>query len=229
MFSWLPENISSFGQSLDDVMRLIWNIVFVWFIAAELILLYFLIRYRAKEGGRAHHQPGKTFKALAWVLIPVSVVLLLDIGIDIAQSSVWNEIKIKLPEDPDQVIQIDGKQFVWDFTVPGKDGKLGTKDDIKTVNQLTLPLNATVVFNLSATDVIHSFWVPQLRLKQDAVPGRVIKGWFKPIKAGTYDIACAEICGSGHGFMKGQLHILGTEDYQKWLAENSPQEEGKEP
>lgn len=222
MMHWLPENISSFGGDMDAVMRGIWNIVFAWFILAELVLFYFLVRYRKRAGQKAAYERGHTLKAMAWVLVPAALVLVFDLGIDFYQNPVWSKIKIELPENPDQIIQIEGQQFVWNFTVPGADQKLGTSDDIKTVNQLYVPLNKKIVFRLSSQDVLHSFWVPNLRLKQDAVPGRVIKGWFEAIKTGTYSIGCAELCGSGHGMMKGQLHVLSEKDYQDWLAKETP-------
>jgi cytochrome c oxidase subunit 2 len=100
---------------------------------------------------------------------------------------------------------------------------LDTSDDIQTLNQLTIPVARKIQFELLAEDVLHSLWIPNLRLKQDAVPGRTIRGWFEATKEGTYPIACAELCGSGHGTMKGELHVLGPPDYEKWLKENSPQ------
>lgn len=223
MFHWLPESISTYSAKIDSVMKMIWVIVFAWFVLVELILFYFIFRYRRRNGGKATFQTGHG-KAILWILIPAALVLGFDLSIDFKQNPVWNEIKVELPEKIDQKIDIQGKQFVWDFVLPGKDGKLGTPDDIKTVNQLTVPLNAVVQFNLGAEDVIHSFWVPVLRLKQDAVPGRKIKGWFQATQAGVYTIGCAELCGSGHGVMKGQLHVLEPEAYQKWLEENSPAE-----
>ena len=221
MFSWLPENISTYGSKIDGIIHLIWTIVFVWFVAAELILFYFLLRYRKKPGKKASFLPGRG-KAVLWILIPAALVLGFDLTIDVAQTPVWDEVKINMPEDIVQTINIQGQQFVWNFTLPGKDNKLGTPDDIKTVNQLYVPINTKIGFNLGAKDVLHSFWVPVMRLKQDAVPGRIIKGWFEVTKEGTFVIACAELCGSGHGIMKGQLHVLNQADYDKWVEENTP-------
>lgn len=226
MLGWLPENISTYGHRIDHVILIIYYIVGVWFIIAQGVLFYFLFFYRRKQAPKASHEAGVGLKKLAWILVPVTLILGFDLGIDAIQGPVWNEIKINLPKNPDQVVSITGKQFAWDFVTPGADNKLGTEDDIKSATDLYVPVNKKIVFELNAMDVIHSFWVPQLRLKQDAVPGRKIKGWFEATKVGEYDIACAELCGVGHGNMKGRLHVLNEADYVKWLGEQQqPQDE----
>lgn len=222
MFHWLPENISTYGDHIDSVMRIIYYIVGAWFVLVEAVIFYFIFRYRKKVGVQATYQTGTTFKALLWVLLPAVLILGFDLGIDIVQGPVWNEIKIHLPVNPDQIIRIQGRQFVWEFTQPGPDGHIDTPDDIQTLNQLTVPVHKIIQFELTAADVIHSFWVPNLRLKQDAVPGRTIRGWFEATKEGTYIIGCAQLCGSGHGVMRGELHVINEADYQKWSEENKP-------
>lgn len=222
MLDSLPENIATYGASIDNVIRLIYYIVGAWFVVTEAVLIYFVLRYRKRAGQKASYQPGTTLAALAWILVPAALVLAFDLGIDFIQGPAWNEVKLTLPEHPNQKIRVIGRQFVWDFTHAGKDGELGTVDDIQTLNQLTVPVNSTVLFELGAADVIHSLWIPNLRLKQDAVPGRMIRGWFEATREGTYPIACAELCGSGHGIMKGELHVLSASDYTKWLDEMSP-------
>ncbi|MCP5467908.1 MAG: cytochrome c oxidase subunit II [Deltaproteobacteria bacterium] len=227
MMNWLPENVSTYGTDMDAVMHSIWNIVFVWFLLAEAVLFYFLIRYRKKKGQRAKYKTGNSLKEMSWVLIPAAIVLMFDLGIDFYQNPVWKKVKIDIPQDPDLVVKIEGQQFVWNMTYPGLDNKFGTIDDFKTTSQLYVPINKKVVFELSSKDVIHSFWVPNLRLKQDAVPGRVIKGWFEAVKNGTYSIGCAELCGSGHGMMRGQLHVLSDKEYQDWVYKKTPKKAKK--
>ncbi|MCB1214557.1 MAG: cytochrome c oxidase subunit II [Deltaproteobacteria bacterium] len=224
LFYWLPENISTYGAKIDGIMKMIWVIVFSWFVVVELVLFYFIFRYRAKEGGRASFQPGHG-KAVLWILIPAALVLACDLAIDVRQNPVWDEIKINMPkpEEADQEIEINAQQFAWNFVMPGRDGSLKTADDIKVMGTLTLPVGAKVIFYLTSQDVIHSFWVPVLRLKQDAVPGRRITGWFQATKEGTYIIGCAELCGSGHGVMKAKLRILSPHDYEEWLEKESPE------
>ena len=219
MLRWLPESISTYGYRIDHVIQVIFIIVGVWFLLVEGVLIYFVIRYRRRAGQiekTATFQAGTSFTSLLWVLVPAVLILGFDLGIDIVQGPVWDEIKLSLPVS-DQTIRIKGRQFLWEFTEPGRDGLLDTKDDIQTQNQLTVPVHAKILFELQSADVIHSLWIPNLRLKQDAVPGRTIQGWFETTKEGTYPIACAELCGSGHGVMKGELHVVSTADYRKWM------------
>ncbi|MBI2981140.1 MAG: cytochrome c oxidase subunit II [Deltaproteobacteria bacterium] len=225
MTGWLPEDISTFGHGIDHTLRVIYYIVGAWFVLAEAVLFYFIIRYRKGANRKATYQPGTTSKALAWILLPAVLILAFDLGIDLVQGPVWNEIKIYLPS-PDQTVRITGRQFVWEITHPGPDNQIETADDIQTLNQFVVPVHKKIVFELKSQDVLHSLWIPNLRLKQDAVPGRTIKGWFEATKEGTYPLACAELCGSGHGTMKGELHVLSEPDYQNWLRENRGPEVG---
>jgi len=131
----------------------------------------------------------------------------------------WAKIK-RNPPASDFEIKVIAKQFNWDVSYPGPDGKLGTEDDIKFDNDLHVPVNKIVRLHLGASDVIHSFFIPNLRFKQDVVPGRTIIGWFEATKPGKYEMPCAELCGFGHSGMKGWLHVHSTEDYKKWADEH---------
>lgn len=216
MLQWLPENIASYGAQYDAVFANIYYIVGAWFLAAELFLFFCVFAFGRRKGRKAGYLPGHSWKAMSWVLIPAVVILGFDLAIDHQQVPMWRAIKEKLPP-ADQTVTVKGKQFVWDITHPGADGKLGTEDDKQTMNQLYVPVDKVIHLNLEAEDVIHSFFIPNLRFKQDVVPGRSIKGWFKAVKTGQYKISCAELCGVGHGNMGGWIHVLSEQDYQKWL------------
>lgn len=216
----LPPNVSSFP--VDPLFKLIFFVVGFWFLLAEVVLLYFLFRYRRRGGSeRGAHLPATSVKWLSWVLVPGALVMLCDFFIDEASSKVWLNMKRDRPQSALH-IRITAQQFYWKFQLPGRDGKLFTADDITALNQLTLPLGQPVVFELESKDVLHSFFVPSLRLKQDAVPGRKILGWFQAKERGDYQILCAELCGIGHSAMHGMLHILSPKEYDRWLAEKSP-------
>ncbi len=210
----MPLNISTFGGEIDAVIEMIYLIVLVWLIAAEGVLFYFLFRYK-KNGGRAKWAPADTLRANAWILFPVVLVTICDFVIEAASATAWDEVKTELPES-DFLVRIEGRQFVWRFVYAGEDGVLDTADDFQTVNELRIPRGEVIRFELVAHDVLHSFWVPALRLKQDAVPGRVIPGWFAATTDGLYDIACAEICGAGHTMMRADLVVEPPEVYQAW-------------
>jgi cytochrome c oxidase subunit 2 len=136
--------------------------------------------------------------------------------------STWADIKANVPP-PDVEVAVTAKQFAWGLIYPGPDGQFGTADDKteKDLNdrELHVPVNKVVKVILRSEDVIHSFFVPSFRIKQDAVPGHVINVWFKATKAGRYELPCAELCGPGHSGMVGWVNVHAEADYQKWLQE----------
>jgi len=217
MLNWLPENISTFGRDIDGIMYLIYYLVGAWLILAEGVLIWFLIRYRKRAGVKARYQPGVALGAMAWVVVPAVLVFVCDLAIDAKGAPIWEHVKQEIPKH-DCLVRIEGRQFAWNFRHAGKDGKLDTADDIVTNGQLHVPVGKVVKFELISRDVVHSFWCPNLRLKQDAVPGRVIPGWFDANKIGDYGIGCAELCGTGHGVMSATLVVESQEDYDKFLV-----------
>jgi cytochrome c oxidase subunit II len=222
MANLLPGNVSTFGGDIDHVFWLIFWIVGVWFVLAEGALFYALVRYRRKPGARAQFLRGDTWRQAAWVLLPALVVLCLDLGIDHAGAQAWERVKLDLPDGATEV-HVTAKQFNWIFTYPGPDGKFGTADDVAVENDLHVPAGQVVRFVLNSQDVIHSFFVPNLRLKQDVVPGRTIRGWFEATAPGTYEIACSELCGFGHYTMHGNVIVQSAKDYRAWVADTWPQ------
>lgn len=216
MLDWLPENLSSFGRDIDRSMYTIYYVVGAWLILAEVVLLYFVFRYRRSTNSTATYEPGRTPRALFWVVAPAILVLMCDLVFDAQGTKTWSKVKIDLPQG-DELVRIEGRQFAWNFRHAGKDRQLDTADDIVTNGQLHVPVSKVIRFELVSKDVIHSFWVPSLRLKQDAVPGRRIEGWFDANKTGQYGIGCAELCGTGHGIMGATLFVHSQEDYDRWV------------
>ena len=121
----------------------------------------------------------------------------------------------------DRTVRITAQQWEWKFVHPGPDSELDTDDDIRTVDELHVTPNTVYHFQLEAEDVVHSFSVPVFRLKQDAVPGRRITGWFEATKTGTFDIQCAEMCGVGHGLMNARIVIETPEQHAAWMQEQT--------
>lgn len=222
MSSWFPENVSTFGGDIDSLFYLILYITGAWFILTEGLILFFLIKYRRREGQRAAYIPGNSLKQAAWILIPGLTVVFLDLWMDFRGADVWAKIKGQVPPS-DLVVQVTGKQFNWEIVYPGPDGKLGTADDLQIDNELHVPVGKIVRVVLKSKDVIHSFFLPHLRLKQDAVPGREIPAWFEATKPGKYELPCAELCGFGHSGMNGWLYVHTAQEYEKWVKEHWPE------
>jgi cytochrome c oxidase subunit 2 len=228
MLSWLPENVSTYGADIDSLFYLIYYVTGAFFLLTEGALLLFVILYRRREGQRATYVAGDRLEEAAWILVPCLIVLVLDLWIDARGAGVWEKVKGQVPSSDVQV-RVTGKQFNWEILYPGPDGKFDTEDDLQLENDLHVPVGKAVRVILRSQDVIHSFFLPHLRLKQDCVPGREIVAWFEATKPGRYEIPCAELCGFGHSGMKGFLTVHLPEDYQKWVQERWPSTEAKAP
>jgi cytochrome c oxidase subunit II len=217
---WVPE-VSTFAGDIDFVWSLIFWIVGFWCLAAELVLFWLIVRFRKKDGRRAQYITGELKSEKKWITYPHLAVLVFDVVIVVAAVRVWYHVKQEMPPTA-ETVRIIGQQWAWSFVDPGPDGKLDTADDIRTVDELHVKVDTVYQFKLEARDVLHSFSVPVFRLKQDAIPGRVITGWFEATKTGTHDIQCAEICGIGHGVMAARIVIETPEQHAAWMASQSP-------
>jgi cytochrome c oxidase subunit 2 len=211
---WLPENVSTYGRDIDFVYELIYWITAVTFILVAITMITFIVKYRHREGRRAIYSHGNTTLEIVWTIVPTLILVVLTI----LSVPTWARIKNQIPQS-DLKIKVMGKQFNWEVSYPGPDEKLGTDDDIKFDNEIHVPVGKPVVLVLTAKDVIHSVFLPNLRFKQDAVPGREILGWFEATKPGKYEMPCAELCGFGHSGMKGWLYVHTPEEYAKWARE----------
>jgi cytochrome c oxidase subunit 2 len=142
----------------------------------------------------------------------------MDLGIDFAGVSAYESIKGEMPAR-EEIVRVTGKQFNWDVTYPGSDGAFDTADDLTLENELHVPVGTVVHVVLESKDVIHSFFVPVFRLKQDVLPGRSITAWFEATETGEYEIGCAELCGYGHYKMRAVLTVHSAVDYASWIQE----------
>lgn len=217
----LIPNVSSYGGDIDGLILLVTILTGFWFLLAQGMFFWLIFRFRAKEGVPAQYLTGKEKHVERWITIPHYLIIVCDIVIIAAAIKVWVEVKQHMPAADEQV-RVVGQQWAWTFVHPGADGKLDTPDDIVTTDDLHVQVGKTYHFLLESKDVLHSFSVPVFRLKQDAVPGRTITGWFKAVKTGSYDIQCAEICGIGHGVMNGRIHIETAVEHQAWVAAHTP-------
>ena len=200
------EAASTYASDIDGLILLIAILVGFWLVLWELIFFGFLFRFRAKDGQRAEYITGDEKHLKRWITNSHLLVIVCDIFIIWGAVRVWYDVKQNLPP-AEQTVRIISQQWAWTFIHPGPDGELGTPDDITTIDELHVEAGTLYHFQLESRDVLHSFSVPVFRLKQDAVPGRRITGWFEPTKTGTFDIQCAEICGIGHGLMSARVVI----------------------
>ncbi len=221
MISKYVDSASSYAPQVDNLILMIAGITGFWFFLALGLFLFFIIKFNAKPGAKAMYIAGEDKKEKKWVSIPHYAVLVFDIMIIVSALRVWYHVKQEMPP-ADETVRVIAQQWAWTFVHPGPDGKLDTADDIRTVDQLHLEVGKTYHYELQSRDVLHSFSIPAFRLKQDALPGRTIRGWFKPVLTGGYDIQCVEICGIGHGLMGARVVIETPAEHQAWMKNFGP-------
>ena len=234
---WFPASISEHGPAYDRQFLLTIIVVGVAFVAAQLALGYAVWRFRDTGGGeRAVYTHGSNRMEMLWTVVTAVVF----ITVALIGQKVWWDLHMRdAPPDSAQV-RVLAQQFQWNFHYPGPDGRFGRTDpklisdesinyigldasdpaaaDDTVTQTLITEVNRPVRLNLAARDVTHSFWVPQLRFKQDAVPGLDVKVHFTPQKTGQYEIACAELCGQQHYKMRAYMLVLPAEEYRPLVA-----------
>jgi cytochrome c oxidase subunit II len=236
---WLPVGASAAAGWIDHQFALTFVIMGIVFVAAQLSLGYIVWKYRDRPSrAPVEYSHGNTTLEVVWTILTA----VLFIGLNLMGSSVWASQRFDAAEAGAVQVEVTGMQFAWYFRYPGPDGKYGAtsaklmdpsaggeaavglnpsdpaaKDDVVT-GTMFLPVNRDVDVSLRAVDVIHSFFVPSLRFKQDTVPGLNIHMHFKPTAIGEYEIACAELCGLGHYKMHGMVHVVSQDDFDKWIA-----------
>jgi cytochrome c oxidase subunit 2 len=235
---WFPAPITSFGREIDQQFHRTLIITGIVFVLSQLGLAWAVFRYRDR-GQRASHIEGNQVMEILWT----TATLVLFVGLGIYAERAWAEVHFR-PASPGALqIEVTGQQFVWNFRYPGADGKFGRldpklvnasggnplgldpgdpagKDDV-VVPVMAIPVNREVELLIRSQDVTHSFFVRELRLKQDAVPGMLIRIHFTATQTGQYEIPCAELCGLGHYRMRSFLTVMSQADYDKWLREQA--------
>lgn len=238
-YGWgFPPNLSTYGQAIDHLINLVHWFALLLFVGWGIFLIFCLIRFRKRDGHQAQYDVAH-FKLPKFVEIGV---VLFEAFLLIALSfPIWSKYKAEFPrEEESLVIRVIAQQFVWNFHYSGRDRAFGEtdlkyvsdsnplglnpedpagKDDIVSVNQLHFPVGKPVIARISSRDVIHSFTIPVLRVKQDAVPGMVTPVWFEATGTGQYEVGCAQLCGVGHTLMRGFVSIDTPEEFEQWTKE----------
>jgi len=214
MLVWLPEVASTYGPKIDYIFYVILYLTGGSFILTEAALFYFAFKYRHREGRRSYYTHGNHKVEVVWTVVPAVILVVLTF----MSKGVWDEVRHTWP-DSDVNLMVTASQFTWEVRYPGADGKFDTPDDVVLTNEMHVPVGKPVHIQLRSKDVIHSFFLPNMRLKQDAVPGLTIPVWFQATRTGDFEIACAELCGFGHYTMHGALTVHPAEEYKTWLEE----------
>ncbi|MBK5294653.1 MAG: hypothetical protein JJE04_23600 [Acidobacteriia bacterium] len=236
---WLPELASDHGAGIDRMLTYILYCVGGLLLIGHGLLGWFLWKGAGRD--RISFRMAEHRVERNWSLIPMIVMALVaEGGVLVLGLPVWAKIYGPPPADS-IVVEVTGEQFAWNIRYPGADGKFGKqeakllsldnplgldskdpdgKDDIIGLNSIHVPIHKPIKIRLKSKDVLHSFYLPHLRVKQDAVPGMTIEFWFVPTKKGNFELPCAELCGLGHYEMGGMLIVQSEEEFTKWLEEN---------
>ena len=221
ILEWLLPSASTYASDIDRLFDVITLLVGIPFLIACYLFFSFILRFRAKSGRKAMYITGTEHQYIRWIHWAHIPILTFYVIIVVMAVNVWYDVKQNLPE-ADATVRLIAQQWAWTFVHPGPDNVLDTADDITTINELHIAANTLYHYKLESKDVLHNFSVPVFRLKQDAIPGRVISGWFEATRTGEFDIQCAEICGIGHGLMPARLFIESSELHAAWVEANSP-------
>jgi len=237
---WFPEGISTIAPQIDAQFNITMWISGVIFVLAQVALGVLIFKFRDR-GGKSSYTHGNNMLEIVWTI----ATAIIFVGLAVMGRSAWANLHFLGPAPGAVQIEVTGAQFEWQFRYPGPDGKFGSldpkrineaagnplglnleepeaKDDI-VMPQIAVPVNRPVELILRSKDVIHNFAVPNLRVKQDAVPGLAIRFHFTAQKTGQYEVACMELCGLGHYKMRTDFFVMSEEDFQKWLKDNAPQ------
>ncbi|MFN0118471.1 MAG: cytochrome c oxidase subunit II [Elusimicrobiota bacterium] len=221
MSQHFPIDISTTGYLIDNLFWLATYLIAVAFTLVLIALFYFLIRYRSRPSHKAYYTHGTSRQALFVTLgLALAVFLLIDVNLAYHDHKAWEKIWQPTNKHNAEVlkIQVMPEQYAWNVRYSGVDGIFNTPDDVVTINELHIPINHPIIVQLKSKDVIHSFFLPNMRIKQDAVPGLITSLTFEATKTGEYDIACAEHCGLGHYRMRGLLTVESEENFALWLS-----------
>ena len=233
-----PPNASEHGYQIDQIIEFAHWFMGALFVGWSVYFIYVLFRFHQSRQPRADHEGVKSGISthLEFSVVLIDAVLLVGFAIPL-----WAKRVNEFPTTKDVIlVHAVGQQFNWNFHMPGPDGVFGrrdvnlvsntnplgidwsdpaAKDDMTAVGELHVPVDRPVIIQVSSKDVIHNFALPAMRIAQDAIPGSIIPMWFKPLKVGTYEVVCGQLCGLGHYGMKGTVMVDTPADYQAWLKE----------
>ena len=223
--AWLPRSLSDSGDAIDQIFNGIHLLAAFILLGTGLAIGYALWKFDHRRNAKAAYFHHNTLLETIWTIIPAFILVFLAFF----QMKSWTENKMVRPAmtvDGEEVpvppmVMVKAKRFGWEFYYAGADGKVETQDDVYVENLLCLPANEDVVLQMESRDVIHSFYVPELRLKQDIVPGMTQFAWFHAREPKDIEVICTELCGWGHYKMKADLKLVSRAEFDRWIAEQT--------
>jgi cytochrome c oxidase subunit 2 len=231
-----PEDIGTYGHLIHYLFNFTTYLNLFFFLLVCIGIFGFSFLYRASRHKKALYTHGKTKKEI-WIVVGIAlaVFILIDMQITRISAEDYQNVFMNFPDEKKEEVykvEVMAQQWMWNVRVPGKDGIFNTIDDIVTNNDFHVPMDKKVVFQIISKDVIHALYIPNILMKIDATPGKITRMWAEFKKAGTYEIACAEICGTNHYKMAARLIVHTPEDFAKWqeaaqamaLTVNNPEE-----
>lgn len=237
---WFPPAITPVGHEIDQQFFLTLVVTGIVFVLAQLALAWMVFKYR-DHGQKAHFTRGNHALEVIWT----TATLVIFVGLGALATHAWGQVHFGGVEPGALQVEVTGVQFTWTFRYPGPDGKFGKivpadidasvgnplgldpndpagKDDI-VVPDLYVPVNQQIELMIRSQDVIHSFFVRELRIKQDAVPGLIVPIHFRVEQTGDYEITCNQLCGLGHYHMHAIMHVLSQADFEQWEKKQEAQ------
>ena len=232
----MPENASEHGYTIDHMLEFCHWFMLALALGWSIFFVVTLFKFRAGKHPKADYYGVRTKASthIEFMVVLIDVLLLIGFALPL-----WYKRVLHFPTGDAITVKVVGQQFLWNFHYPGPDGVFGkqdpalidsgnqlgldyakdphAKDDIVSPNEMHVPLNHNVILEITSKDVIHSVAIQAMRIGQDAIPGSEIPIWFKPVKKGTYEIVCAQLCGSGHYSMKATVVVDSDADYKSWL------------
>ncbi|MDX6766836.1 MAG: cytochrome c oxidase subunit II [Candidatus Methylacidiphilales bacterium] len=239
----ITENASAHGLFIDHMLEVVHWFMLALFIGWSIFLVYCLWRFHASNNPKASYAGNKSkFSTHVEIgVVAIEAMLLMGFAFPIWAQRVARD---QFPDVKTAVrVQAVAEQFGWNFHYPGPDNQFGRRalslvsaanpvgldpadpagqDDFVAKNSMALPVNQPAIVYISSKDVIHNYNVKNFRIGQDAIPGMQVPVWFTPIKEGSYEIVCAQLCGSGHANMVGIVEVQPAADYQSWLKSKAP-------
>lgn len=237
----LPPLASAHGMGIDRMLTYLLVTTGILVLVGHVVLGYFILRFSGRA--RASSDLPVARAERIWAVVPAVVMTLVaEGGVLVIGLPVWGQLYGSIAPADAVVVEVTAEQFTWNVRYPGQDGQFGRTDprlistenpigldagdpaagdDILDLAVIHLPVNRPAHVRLRSKDMLHSFYLPNHRIKQDAVPGMTIDLWFVPTREGEFEFACAEICGFGHYQMRGTLKVVSEDEFSDWLSEES--------